>query len=343
MAKVRKIKGREGYHLDYRLKDGSRIIKKAFKDNRRGAERELALIVSEIETRPGLKQLKKVTFGKFCDEYMENYSKVNHRSWRTQEYTLEHAKNFFKADTWLQNITTRQVELFKAQRMKEVKPATVNRNLAVLKHLFNTAVDWGFLYENPARGVKPLRVKNRGLRYLDTEEVSRLINASPTHLKPLIILAVHTGMRRGEIFDLKWEHIDLKNRLIEILDTKNGDQRVVPINKTLLQAFLRLPRSVHTPYVFPGLNGKRLTDIKTSFLRSRTKAGLEGLRFHDLRHTFASHLVMAGVDLTTVKELLGHKSIKMTERYSHLSPRHKAHAVEVLDNLSQGQVESAAG
>ncbi len=333
MAKVRKIKGREGYFLDYRLRDRTRIIKKASRNNRRGAERELALIVSEIETKPGLRRLKKITFGKMCDEYFETYIKVNHSDWRTEGYILNQSKEYFRPDTWLQNVTTRQIDRFKAARIKEVAPATVNRNLARLKHLLNTAIKWGYLYENPANPVKLLREDNVRLRYLTKREIDLLIAAAHPNLKPIITLAVNTGMRRGEIFDLLWEHIDLRNKVLEVVHPKNGEKRAIPINKTLLEALHRLPRRVDSPYVFPGKNGGRLTDIKTSFLTAREKAGLEDVTLHTCRHTFASHLVMAGVDLMTVKELLGHKSLKMTERYSHLSPNHKAKAVEVLDHL----------
>ena len=239
MSKVRKIKGREGYFLDYRLKDGTRIIKKAARSNRRGAERELALIVSEMEMKPGLRRIKKITFGKMCEEYMETYSKVNHRSWRDQGYILNNAKEFFGTDIWLADISKRLVERFKAQRSNEVQPATVNRNIAVLKHSFSMAVDWGYLYENPAQKVTLLHINNRRLRYLEKEEIARLVAAasqsSKLHLKPIIILAVNTGMRRGEIFDLQWIHVDLKNRFIEVIRTKNGDKRAIPVNDTLLK------------------------------------------------------------------------------------------------------------
>jgi len=178
MAKVRKIKGREGYFLDYRLRDRTRIIKKASRSNRRGAEKELALIVSEMEVKPGLRRIKKITFGKMCDEYFDTFIKVNHRDSRTERYILNQLEKFFRPETWLQSVTTRQVERFKAARIKDVAPATVNRNLARLKHLLNTAIKWGYLYENPARPVKLLRENNRRLRYLTKDEMDRLIAAS---------------------------------------------------------------------------------------------------------------------------------------------------------------------
>ena len=338
MAKVRRIK-REGYHLDYRLKDDTRVIKKAVKDNRRGAERELALIVSEVETKPGLRRIKKITFGKMCVAYRETYAKVNHRAWRNDVYVLNGLTAFFGGDTWLQNVTTRQVEAYKATRIKNVKAASVNRELGVLKHMLNIAVEWGYLYENPAQPVKKLREDNARLRYLTKGEIDQLIAAAHPNLKPIITVAVNTGMRRGEIFDLLWEHIDLRNKVLEVVHPKNGEKRAIPINKMLLEALHRLPRRIDSLYIFPGKNGGRLTDIKTSFLTARKKAGLEDVTLHTCRHTFASHLVMAGVDLMTVKDLLGHKSIKMTERYSHLSQNHKANAVKVLDNPSDEEAE----
>ena len=131
----------------------------------------------------------------------------------------------------------------------------------------------------------------------------------------------------------------MRNRVLEVVDPKNGEKRALPINETLLAALHRLPRRLDTPYVFPGRNGGRLTNINQGFLAARKRAELDDVTLHTFRHTFASHLVMAGVDLMTVKELLGHKSIKMTERYSHLSPNHKAKAVKVLDNLSDNETQ----
>ncbi len=338
MAKVRKIKGREGYFLDYRLRDRTRIIKKASRSNRRGAEKELALIVSEIETKPGLRRLKKTTVGKMCEEYL-GYAKVNHLSWKADQSRLKTLVAFWGPHTELERIASRQIERFKASRLEKVKPATVNKEIGLLKHLLNLAVEWGYLYENPARKVKPLRENNMRLRYLANEEINRLVASASGYLKPIITLAVNTGMRRGEIFNLKWSHVDLKNRFVEIIKSKNGDKRVIPINKTLLEALHRLPRRIDSPYVFPGKKGKKLTDVKKSFRTAMKKAEIEDFCFHDLRHTFASHLVMAGVPLLTVAELLGHKSIEMTKRYSHLSPNHKAAAVRMLDSLNDEKQE----
>ncbi len=221
MAKVRKIKGREGYFLDYRLRDRTRIIKKAYRSNRRGAEKELALIVSEIETKPGLRRLKKTTVGKMCAEYL-GYAKVNHLSWRADQSRLKTLVAFWGPHTQLDQISTKQIERFKASRLVRVKSATLNREVSLLKRLLNVAIEWGYLYENTARQVKPLREDNRRLRYLSKEEIDLLVASACRHLKPIILAAVNTGMRRGEIFNLKWIHVDLKNSLIEVIRSKNG-------------------------------------------------------------------------------------------------------------------------
>jgi integrase len=140
-------------------------------------------------------------------------------------------------------------------------------------------------------------------------------------------------MRKGEILTLKWENIDLANGFILLPKTKNGDRREIPINGTLKALFQSLPRRLDGGYLFyHHKTGEKYDEVKRSFARSCKDAKIMDLHFHDLRHTFASHLVMAGVDLTSVTELLGHKSLAMTMRYAHLAPSHKVKAAEILDS-----------
>jgi integrase len=133
---------------------------------------------------------------------------------------------------------------------------------------------------------------------------------------------LNTGMRRGEILSLEWEkHIDLKHGFIFLDVTKNGERREVPINQTLRETLKKLPRRLDSPYVFTDNEGNRFKDIKWSFKTALRRSEIKDFRFHDLRHTFASHLVMAGVNITTVKDLLGHKTLTMTLRYAHLAAK----------------------
>jgi integrase len=183
---------------------------------------------------------------------------------------------------------------------------------------------------------------NRRLRYLSKEECQALIDSSEPHLKPIVITAVNTGMRRGEILGLRWDrHIDLKHGFILLDNTKNGERREIPINQTVKALLIVLTRRIDVPYVFyDPTTGKHYKDLKKSFATACRKAGIRDFHFHDLRHTFASRLVMAGVDLTTVRELLGHKTLTMTLRYAHLSPSHKVNAVGVLGRKLTGNYHS---
>jgi integrase len=145
-------------------------------------------------------------------------------------------------------------------------------------------------------------------------------------------------MRKGEILKLKWDSVDLKHGFILLGLTKNGDRREIPINKTLRSTLKSIPRRLDVPFVFFNLKSdKPYKDVKRSFASAVKKSKIHDFKFHDLRHTFASHLVMAGVDITTVSRLLGHKSLTMTLRYAHLAPSHMVHAVNVLDTTLTGK------
>ncbi len=184
------------------------------------------------------------------------------------------------------------------------------------------------------RQVKLLEENNRRLRFLSKEECKALITSCDPHLKPIVIMALNTGCRKGEILSLEWDkHIDLRHGFITLDRTKNGERKEIPINDTLRQTLQGLTRRLDVPYAFYDHGtGRPYRDIKRSFKTALRRSGIKDFKFHDLRHTFASHLVMAGVDLTTVSKLLGHKDIKMTLRYAHLAPAHMVKAVDILDS-----------
>ena len=222
------------------------------------------------------------------------------------------------------------------------KPATVNRLIATLKHMFTKAVEWEMVEEGTLKRIRKakfLEENNRRLRYLSKEECHSLINACDAHLRPIVVAAINTGMRKSEILNLTWERVDLKHGFILLDHTKNGERREIPINGTLKDTLTELfhgtkdrPRRIDVPYVFyDPATCKAYKDIKRSFHSACKRAKITNFHFHDTRHTFASHLVMVGVDLTTVKELLGHKHLTMTLRYAHLAPSHKVKAVDILD------------
>ncbi len=256
------------------------------------------------------------------------HAKKSKRSWKRDDETLKLAKQFFKRKR-IDEVTGWDVERFKAARVKRVSKSTVNRELAILKRLFTLAVDWNLVEKNPVKKVAMYRIEETVMRVLSQEEEQKLINAAAPHFKPLIIVAINTGMRRGELLALQWEQVDLHNRTITIKHSKNGKVRHIPINKKAQEALMNIPEP-HEGHVFI-YRGSPIKAVKTAFAGAVRRAGIAQCRFHDLRHTFATRLVLAGVDLATVKELMGHASISTTMKYAHPNPPHKREAVASLD------------
>lgn len=326
------IKSKNGnYFIDY-YANGRRIREKIGKSKTLAENvlRKRKLQIAENKFLD-IRKRKKVKFEDFARDYMELHAKPNNKAWRSVLYHMNILKRFF-AGKYLSEITTQMVVEFKAKRLKEVSPATFNRGLSSLKSMFNRAIEWGKATENPAARVKKVPENNRRVRYLEKNEIKRLLLNCPDHLKPIVVVALHTGMRRGEIFNLKWRDIDARNEIIHLLHTKNNEKREISMDRIVKATLIRVPKHPESIYVFCNNSGKPYNDLKKSFHTAMKKSLIKDFRFHDLRHTFASHLVMSGVDLNTVRELLGHKSLKMTLRYSHLSPNHKRRAVENLAN-----------
>jgi integrase len=177
-------------------------------------------------------------------------------------------------------------------------------------------------------------------RYLDEAEIARLLDACRTsrnpHLTTIVIVAINTGMRKSEILGLTWERIDLASARITLYDTKNGRARGVPVNRAVYDALIALEPdgAKRTGLLFRRSGARAWGKIRTAFENAVERAELKHLRFHDLRHTAASHLVMRGATLKEVQEVLGHRTFAMTLRYAHLSPAHLRGAVDRLDGLT---------
>lgn len=280
-------------------------------------------------------QIKIISFDKFKEQYLE-WSKANKKpkSYIRDVCSLKQLSKFF-GESSLSNINPFLIEKYKLIRKEEgAQPATINRELGCLRHCFNLAIKWGKAFKNPVQGVKFLKEPREKDRILTEEEEKRLfevIKKSPKqkHLEPILITALNTGMRKSEILNLKWNQIDFGNRIITVENTKNGEIRKIPMNDLLTETLLKCKNESKSEYVFSE-NGKPYGDIKTGWWTALKKAGIEGLRFHDLRHTFGSRLGMAGVDLRTIQLLMGHKDIKMTMRYSHPTQQHIREAVQIL-------------
>lgn len=286
-----------------------------------------------------IKRIPNHTFQQLADEYLKWCERQ--RSFRSKKGFIAQLKESF-GNIQLRHLNTKLLEQFQTERtQKGNKPATVNRLMATIKHCIHKGYQWEMLSEETlkrVRQVKLLEENNRRLRYLSQPECQALINNCQGNTKATVVMALNTGMRKGEILGLKWDQVDLRHGFILLKETKNGERREIPINETLRGALQRILRRVDIPYVFyDSSTGQPYQDIKRSFNTALRRAGIRDFRFHDLRHTFASHLVMAGIDITTVSRLLGHKSLTMTLRYSHLAPSHMVKAVDILDNTLTGK------
>ncbi|MBI5315861.1 MAG: site-specific integrase [Nitrospirae bacterium] len=211
-------------------------------------------------------------------------------------------------------------------------PIRVNRELAVLKMLFNRCRDWN-LYEgeNPVSKVKFRKEPRRRLRFLEAEETDRLLAACAEPLKTLVLVGINCGLRiHAEALTLRWENVDLKRATLSVESAyaKNHRSRSIPLNSTVKAALANLQKTAKSDLVFAQADGLPFRSIKTAFATACRKAKITDCTPHTLRHTFCSRLVMSGADLRTVQELGGWQTIGMVERYSHLSQAHKAEAVE---------------
>lgn len=294
------------------------------------------------------RKAKQTTFHELADRYEEFVR--GQKAFITKRTIIAEMKKEFES-LKLSALTLEKVEQWQARLSsvprknrkggEEIRPplavASINRRLACLKHMLTKALDWELINRDTLdrlRRVKLPKEENRRQRYLTMEECNDLIDAAAPHLKPVLIFALNTGCRKGEILGLVWDRVDLKHGFIYLDKTKSGEPREIPINNTLREALQGIIRRIDSPFVFVNPEtGGRYADLKRPFAAACRKAKIQDFRFHDLRHTFASQLVMAGVPLTTVSRLLGHASLTMTLRYSHLAPKHLQEAVDVLDRL----------
>jgi integrase len=276
-------------------------------------------------------------FDQFVEGQYTDYARTNKRGFNNEQYRLKQLVKCF-GKRKLSELTRWDAENFKNEMVRRVAPATVNRLLGNLKHILSTAVKWEALSGNPFMGVKLLRVPKRSARILSDEEEVKLLAACnkirAPHLEPVLIIALNTGMRKGEILGLRWEHVDLKERLISIINGKTAESdRRIPMNDAVFELLSNLYQKRKSEFLFPSTRkiGERFLDPKVGFMKAVRLGEIPHIRFHDLRHTFATRLVRSGVDLITIQQLLGHSKITTTARYAHSSVDAKINAVKRLD------------
>lgn len=278
---------------------------------------------------------KPALFEMFANDYIEKHAKVNNRpaSVKRDRNSLKHLTPFFK-NKYLHNITPELVEGYKANRKGHVSTTTVNREVTLLKSIMAKALEWKRISINPIGGkaVKKFREENNVMRILTPDEARNLLAYAYGWLKAFIIIALCTGMRRNEILSLTREDIDFAANEIRVRAeiSKSKRMRLIPMNeevKRVLRSIIKGNRFIF----FNEATGRHLQDVKTAFRTAKKKAGIKGnLRVHDLRHTAASWMIEDGIDLVTVKEILGHASVQTTMIYCHPRKEIKHRAAALL-------------
>lgn len=291
------------------------------------------------------KQKKKAPyFTDMAAKYLDWAEQNKTRGGRDEASRYKNYLSPYLGDKRLNEISSFDLERLKADLSKDgLAPATVKHILVVFREIFNKAILWGtYKGENPIKGVKMPTVQNQRQRFLSHEEADLLLTelaGTSKQLHDMTLLSLHCGLRAGEIFNIKGQDLDFENKLINIADPKNKETRKAYMTKAIKEMFLEHMPISPDEHLFKDRNGNKVVAISQSFRKVIQELGFneditdrrQKITFHSLRHTFASWLALQGESILTIKELLGHKSLAMTTKYSHLTPDQKKRATLNLE------------
>ncbi len=321
---------------------GQQIRKSTETGDKKLAERIYHKILGDIAEGKWFERLpgEEKTFREMIEKYLKEHSARNKtpKSHDRDQELAHHLIGSF-GDSILTEISPKSIFQYKVMRRDEgASPRTINYELSLMSHAFNLAIkEWEWLKDNPVSRVSREKVNNMRERWLTFEEEEKLLNASPKWLQELIIFSLETGLRQGETLNLQWPQVDLFRKTITILEQKNKAKDVLPLNERALEVLKARAKIRHlkSNYVFYNTNGNRIkvSNLQRAFYCAVKRSGISDLRWHDLRHTFATRLVQAGVDLYTVQKLGRWKETKMVQRYAHHYPESLRKGIEVLDSI----------
>jgi len=287
-------------------------------------------------------EIKPIKLGDLIGEYLK-FSEVHNRSHKDNISLSKRILAFFGSDIPAGEIMPERIEKYQAYRKnmkigeredatRFVSCARINREVSFLRSVFSRGITNGKVKANPVGKVKFFNERERArTRYLTFDEAERLIKVCPPELQRIVLVALRTGMRQSEIMALRWRDVDATTNQFVIRKSKSGKPRFIPLHPDLQEMLQNLPRT--SEFIFPSSNGgPGIWDgaLRFAWEVALDSAGIKDLRFHDLRHTAASHLVLKGASLQVVAEILGHADMRMTQRYAHLSPEFKATAIALL-------------
>ncbi len=340
MAKIQSIKKSKGtvYRVEF-MRGGSRVSK-TFKIKKEAEKFAAKLLVDEDFTKSLTdKTLTSLAFNQAVEEYAKH----------ANQNTARDSSNFQRLQYWVSIFRDKAVGKITRQEVRsglklleaEKAPATLNRYKAALSALYRFLLHEYDIEYNPTKGIPQFKENNARTRFLSDFELPALLNAckqsSWERLYLLVLLAVTTGARRSELITLTWDRINLKQRTARLEHTKNGEQRILTLTDDVVKELMRFRQA--GGYVFPyqGDRFQYFRNFDCHWREAKIKANIKNCRFHDLRHTCASLLAMNGASLIEIAHVLGHKSISMTQRYSHLCIEHKASLTDrVFGGIAHG-------
>lgn len=352
MASIRERKNKDGttvYRVEIRRK--GHPPQRATFERKTDARNWTSDIESAIRQGRHFKstEAKKHTLADLIDRYIKNILPTKPKQIPNQKHQLEWWRDQIGAHT-LADVTAAMITECRDKSLKERGPATTNRYLSALSHVFTIAVtEWEWFEDSPMRKVRKPKEPRGRVRYLSDYERERLLKAcresDNKYLYLVVVLAISTGMRKGEIMGLTWDDVDLPQQRITLYDTKNGEIRAVAVvgkALELLKDHAKVKR-IDTPLLFPG-KVKRSVPIvlRAPWLEALAEAKIEDFRFHDLRHSCASYLAMNGASLAEIAEVLGHKTLSMVKRYTHLSESHTKGVVARMNESIFGKTQSSS-
>lgn len=336
-----KLDGPDRWRVDF-TKNGKRVVRTGFrtKEDARNALDELRAEVQATATDP-VAEVEDPFFDDFAGDFIELWSKARKkRSVDRDELSVKHLKGFF-GHRRLSQINLLLVEKYRIERSAQVSSRTVDLELACLKSMLQAAIDFDKLEAFPIKKIRLTRAKNTRDRVMTNEEEARLLAAASPRMRELVLLAVNTGMRRTEILKLERRHVNFTTRMITVPaeNSKSKKDRRVPMNDIALD--LLKPYASTAGYIFGNDDGQPLKTIHEGFYAACARAkkdpedpkdsGIVGLKFHDLRHTFATRFIARGGNIVNLSKILGHSSITITyERYCHPSDDDLLREVQAL-------------
>lgn len=277
-----------------------------------------------------------ITIGEMFDMFLV-YSEANKKDFKKDKSKVEVIREYFDFGAPISSMTSLSIEQFKIELIKRrhISNATFNRYYALISKAFNFLIHNKQLnIQNPCIFVKKLKEDQHRMRTIKDDEIKKLMDYLPSYLKPIVICALMTGLRRGNILNLKWENIDFENRKIEIMnqDNKGFKHIVLPLSDSVFSSIKAIERTSEYIFINPKTN-KPFTSIYKGYKKAFEKAGIPYVRFHDLRHKVGTYLIEQGVDINTVKNILSHSNIRTTQIYLNYNEEKMRQAIDILDRL----------